>query len=171
MEIGFSLSESDINEIQRFSDFSKSTYSNSKGRVEDEDRVYMDEIWFHEGEKFYDNLKIACDKIIFNYSKEHELFACQRHTDFRLNKYSKGGFMSKHCDNIHHSHDQEYGFPQVSALLFLNDNYEGGEFVVADETYTTKRGSGIIFPSNFMFPHEVKPITKGIRWSVITWLM
>ena len=56
-------------------------------------------------------------------------------------------------------------------LLFLNDNYEGGEFVVADEVYNTKKGSGIIFPSNFMFPHEVKPITKGTRWSIITWIM
>ena len=39
--------------------------------------------------------------------------------------------MSEHTDNIHHSHGQEYGFPQVSALLFLNDNYEGGELIVA----------------------------------------
>ena len=79
--------------------------------------------------------------------------------------------MSKHCDNIHHSHGQQYGYPHVSVLLFLNDDYEGGEFVVADETYVTKKGSSLIFPSNFMFPHEVKPITNGTRWSVITWMM
>ena len=79
--------------------------------------------------------------------------------------------MSRHLDNIHHSHGQQYGYPQVSALLFLNDDYEGGEFIVAKEKYKTKRGSAIIFPSNFMFPHEVKIITKGIRWSIVTWLM
>ena len=79
--------------------------------------------------------------------------------------------MSRHFDNIHHSHGQQYGYPQVSALLFLNDGYEGGEFIVAKEKYKTKRGSAIIFPSNFMFPHEVKIITKGIRWSIVTWLM
>ena len=74
-------------------------------------------------------------------------------------------------DNIHHSHGQRYGYPQVTVLLFINDDYEGGEFIVADTTYETKAGSGIIFPSNFMFPHEVKPVTKGERWSLVSWLM
>jgi predicted 2-oxoglutarate/Fe(II)-dependent dioxygenase YbiX len=79
--------------------------------------------------------------------------------------------MSPHIDNIHHSHGQKYGYPQVSVLLFLNDDYEGGEFIVADNEYHPTVGSALIFPSNFMFPHEVKPVTKGERWSVITWLM
>ena len=25
-------------------------------------------------------------------------------TNFRVNKYGEGGFMSEHADNIHHSH-------------------------------------------------------------------
>ena len=79
--------------------------------------------------------------------------------------------MSRHCDNIHHSHGQQYGYPQVTALLYLNDNYEGGTFRVADKTVYPERGSAVIFPSNFMFPHEVKEITNGERWSVVTWVM
>jgi predicted 2-oxoglutarate/Fe(II)-dependent dioxygenase YbiX len=55
--------------------------------------------------------------------------------------------------------------------LFLNDDYEGGEIIVADNEYHPTVGSALIFPSNFMFPHEVKPVTKGERWSVISWLM
>ena len=51
---------------------------------------------------------------------------------YRVNKYEEGGFMSEHADNIHHSHGQHYGFPEVSILFFLNDGYEGGEFIVAD---------------------------------------
>ena len=105
------------------------------------------------------------------WKKKHKDFSCIRHTDFRLNKYSEGGFMSRHLDNIHHSHGQQYGYPQVSALLFLNDDYEGGEFIVAKEVYKTSKGSAIIFPSNFMFPHEVTTIRKGVRWSVVTWMM
>ena len=53
----------------------------------------------------------------------------------------------------------------------INDDYEGGEFIVADKKYETKKGSAIIFPSNFMFPHEVKEVTKGERWSIVSWLM
>ena len=158
-------------ENERLSDFAKSTYSDPDGVVESDDRVCMDEIWFLQDHKFYDVLKNFVLKGLENYSKQHPKFVVTHHTNFRLNKYSKGGFMSKHCDNIHHSHGQQYGYPHVSVLLFLNDDYEGGEFVVADETYVTKKGSSLIFPSNFMFPHEVKPITNGTRWSVITWMM
>ena len=106
------------------------------------------------------------------YGKKHQYFSCIRHTDFRINKYGLGGFMSSHVDNIHHSHGQQYGYPQVSVLLFLNDDYEGGEIVVGgDNQYHPLAGSALVFPSNFIFPHEVKPITKGERWSVISWLM
>ena len=37
-------------------------------------------------------------KVIKNYQKEHKDFKCERHTDFRLNKYGPGGFMSRHID-------------------------------------------------------------------------
>ena len=92
-------------------------------------------------------------------------------TDFRINRYSEGGFMSRHVDNIHHSHGQQYGYPQVSVLLYLNDDYEGGDFYVANKKFEPEKGSGIIFPSNFMFPHEAKTVTKGTRWSIVAWLM
>ena len=152
--------------------FQPSTYANHKGKTKtSNERVCMDEVWIKNGNVYYNDIKAAFEYTIKKYSEEHELFFAIHHTDFRANKYSEGGFMSKHCDNIHHSHGQKYGFPQVSSLLFLNDNYEGGEFVVADEVYNTKKGSALIFPSNFMFPHEVKPITKGIRWSIIAWIM
>ena len=79
--------------------------------------------------------------------------------------------MSKHVDNIHHSHGQQYGYPQVSVLLYLNEDYEGGEFFVSKEMFEPNKGSAIIFPSNFMYPHEAKAVTKGTRWSIISWLM
>ena len=79
--------------------------------------------------------------------------------------------MKEHIDNIHHSHGQKQGYPHLTSLIFLNDDYEGGEFIVTDKEYKTSKGSAIVFPSNFMFPHEVKEVTKGERWSIITWLM
>ena len=79
--------------------------------------------------------------------------------------------MSEHVDNIHHSHKQEYGFPQGSLLYFLNDDYEGGEIVIADIMYKPKKNSAILFPSCFMFPHYVNKVEKGVRYSTITWLM
>ena len=60
---------------------------------------------------------------------------------------------------------------KLTSVVFLNDDYKGGEFIVADKWYYPTRGSAIVFPSNFMFPHEVKKVTKGIRWSVLAWTM
>ena len=56
-------------------------------------------------------------------------------------------------------------------FYFLNDNYEGGEIIIADTIYKPKKNSAIIFPSNFMFPHSVNQVIEGTRYSIITWLM
>ena len=94
-------------------------------------------------------------------------------TPFRLNRYLTGGWMQRHIDNIAHSHGQEYGFPHITSLLFLNDNYEGGNFILCDGEFEKKpnQGSCVVFPSNFMYPHEVKEVTKGTRYSVMTWIL
>ena len=148
-----------------------STYSSTTGKIKNsEERVKMDDVWFKEGEPFFKDIFNGFSDVIKNYQREHEDCRIQKHCGFRLNKYSEGGFMSRHVDNIHHSHGQEYGYPQVSGL-FLNDNYKGGQFIISDVLYKPEQGSAIIFPSNFMFPHEVKTIKKGTRYSIVTWLM
>jgi len=154
----------------------KSTYSTHKGLSPNEKRVEMDEIWIRKDNIFYNDLKDAVSEVAKKYtvmmkSFHDRDFVVQKTTDFRLNKYDIGGFMSRHCDNIHHSHGQTYGYPQASVLLFLNDNFKGGEFLVSEEQPTIKTGEALIFPSNFMFPHEVKKITQGTRWSIVSWLM
>jgi len=154
-----------------------SGFSGHDGRITDKDskkRVVMDEIYIEQYTAFYNDLFKAVLAVNTAYKKLHpymKYMSSVRCTNFRVNKYEEGGFMSEHADAIHHSHGQQYGFPEVSILFFLNTEYEGGEFVVADTMYKPKKNSAIIFPANFMFPHYVKPITKGTRYSIITWLM
>tara|TARA_B110000495_G_C22828654_1_gene483519 strand:+ start:25 stop:564 length:540 start_codon:yes stop_codon:yes gene_type:complete len=149
-----------------------STYSSNEGVNSDsQNRVLMDEVWVEDLNRPYPRLKESVLKIMKLYGEKHKNFSCVHHTDFRINRYGVDGFMSLHSDNIHHSHGQRYGYPQATVIFFINNEYEGGEFIVENNSYKTKSGSGIIFPSNFMFPHEVKPITKGERWSIVSWLM
>ena len=157
-------------------DYVKSTYATHKGLSPNEKRVEMDEIWIRKDHTFYKDLNNAVSKVAEKYAIKMKSFhdrdfVVQKTTDFRLNKYDVGGYMSRHCDNIHHSHGQTFGYPQASVLLFLNDNFKGGEFLVSEEQPTIKTGEALIFPSNFMFPHEVKKITQGTRWSIVSWLM
>ena len=101
-------------------DWYASTYSNNKGVVNNsEERVRMDECWCSDTHKPYPLLKNSVIEVMNIYAKEHDRFSCVHHTDFRLNRYGVDGFMSPHCDNIHHSHGQTYGYPQATVLFFL----------------------------------------------------
>ena len=158
-------------------DYVKSTYSTHKGLSANKNRVEMDEIWIRKDHTFYKDLNDAVSKVAKKYTIKMKSFhdrdfVAQKTTDFRLNKYDVGGYMSKHCDNIHHSHGQKQGYPHLTSLLFLNDDYEGGEFVLCGDKYIEKiQGSAIVFPSNFMYPHEVKQVISGNRYSIMTWIM
>ena len=170
------LSDEVSNSIMSIKDGWKASVfsSHSKTQKESSNRVIMDEINIRGHMTYYKDLLNGTKEVVNLYQKKHpymKYFLPQFCSDFRVNRYSKGGFMSEHTDNNHHSHKQRYGFPHGSILFFLNDDYEGGEFIVADNIYKPKKNSSIIFPSNFMFPHSVNKIEEGTRYSIITWLM
>ena len=152
--------------------YDNSTYStHDSGKVVKQDRVVSEDFWIRSGKPYHAQIKPCYRLAIDKYKEQFPYFNVQHLTDFRISKYSEGGFMSNHVDNIHHSHNQQYGYPSASLLFFLNDGYEGGELIISDITYKPKKNSAIIFPSNFLFPHSVNKIIKGTRYSIITWLM
>lgn len=63
----------------------------------------------------------------------------------------------------------------LSISINLNNNFQGGEFVFdfsnQFKQFSQNVGDAIIFPSNFMFPHQVNKITKGVRYSLIAWVV
>lgn len=63
----------------------------------------------------------------------------------------------------------------LSISICLNNEYEGGEFVfnIPEGKYTIPQnvGDAVIFPSNFMFPHQVNKITRGTRYALIGWVI
>ena len=152
----------------------KSSFSVSEGlSPESSKKVLMNEYWIKKGDMYREDLKNTFYDMVSQYIKVFTKIIPENFSQYRLNHYPEGGFMKNHIDNIHHSHGQQFGYPHITALLFLNDDYEGGEIVLADGLYTApkKAGSGIVFPSNFMFPHEVKKVTKGHRYSIMTWIV
>ena len=91
--------------------------------------------------------------------------------DIEILKYENTGFYTWHVDHF-------AGVPRtMSCILFLNNDYEGGNLC-----FRNPDGSGewevevkpnrmIIWPSNFLYPHTVKPVTKGKRYSVVAWAL
>ena len=60
----------------------------------------------------------------------------------------------------------------LSALLYLNSDFEGGEleFPFFDIKITPEPGMLILFPSNFAYSHVAKPITAGTKYALVTWI-
>lgn len=89
----------------------------------------------------------------------------------RFNRYNEGTTMRIHYDHIHSLFDgQNKGIPVLSLVGVLNDDYDGGAFTFFDDyEIETKTGDIIVFPSCFMYPHQVKEITRGTRFSFVSW--
>ena len=83
-----------------------------------------------------------------------------------LLKYQEGDFLTCHND-----FQAEAG--SITMSFNINDDYEGGEFSFFNRElkFKPKRGSVLMFPSNFMYPHEIIPVTQGVRYSIITWFI
>ena len=70
--------------------------------------------------------------------------------------------MGPHVDN--------YGQPNLqtlmSAVAYLNDDYEGGELHFPEQNVTIKPSAGsiVVFPSEAPFYHQSLPVTKGAKY-------
>ena len=56
-----------------------------------------------------------------------------------------------------------------SSLVYLNDNYDGGELFFENEIFKMKALSCIIFESGPHHKHGVKIIKKGKRYTIPSW--
>lgn len=78
----------------------------------------------------------------------------------RVLKYKEGSSI--------HPHTDFFDFCYASCTLNLNDSYEGGEFSFFNGVHNIKLGKGdaLVFPNSYFWVHEVLKITKGVRYSI-----
>ena len=91
---------------------------------------------------------------------------------FQLTKYDVGDFYDWHCDEMGWTKDKrpEGRIRKISFTVLLNDNFEGGEFEIQTTekiVVQLKKRDVIIFHADT--PHRVKPVTKGVRHSLVGW--
>lgn len=111
------------------------------------------------------NLYLIFSDIANNLQKKYANLVISKDSGYNLLKYQENQFYIQHVDS-------SATYPRtISCSICLNDNYEGGEFCFFDGKlkYNLKKGSAIAFPSNFMYPHQIRPVTRGTRYSIITW--
>ena len=86
--------------------------------------------------------------------------------------YSKGQFYKPHIDMSYHSFNNAVRKLSFSVQLSDSDDYEGGDLtIIAGEKpdiTSRKKGTIIFFPSYML--HEVTPVTKGTRKTLVGWV-
>jgi hypothetical protein len=151
--------------------FYDNTENKSAPRIGDEE---LDVSWATE-DKLFDDLMDITWGAIDSYVKDLNfpwMGGWHGFTRLRFNRYNEGKRMDLHCDHIQHMFDgKRKGVPILSIVAALNNDYEGGDFIMFEDLpIRLEAGSYLIFPSNFLYPHKVNPVTKGERNTFVSWV-
>jgi len=126
------------------------------------------------GQRFVSNyVKSVFFNIAKTYQKKHSFFEFDQISQLDLLKYESNNY------KVGYDFHKDFGLNcterHISISVNLNNNFKGGEFVfnLNNEliTYCQNEGDGLVFPSNFMFPHKVNQITEGTRYALIGWII
>ena len=91
------------------------------------------------------------------------------------------GLWHEHYHLLKYSGEQEYKAHYdgstsigrvISAVCYLNDDYEGGEIEFPHFGIKIKPEAGmlILFPSNFAYTHIAHPVSSGTKYNLVTWI-
>lgn len=101
-----------------------------------------------------------------DYTHRYDIHEPLWHEEYNILKYSHGQQYHAHYDGA-----TENG-RSLSAIVYLNDEYEGGEveFVNFNIKIKPKPGMLLLFPSNYAYRHIAHPVTSGTKYAIVTWL-
>ena len=107
------------------------------------------------------------------------LSANQQAWKFNVTHANQCDYLIYDVDGHYHAHTDTVLDPisiecrKLTVLAFLNDDFEGGRLFLQngnEKIYPPQQaGTVLVFPSFVL--HGVEPVTKGIRRSVVTWLV
>jgi len=148
----------------------------------------------HAGNAEYDKEYRKAYNAVYNNEtpllrKVREIFASetgthidQQEVPVSIIKYEEGGEYKPHHDyytDLRQARNPEMGNRWKTAILYLNDNYEGGEtqFPSLDVTISGKQGDVLTWTNlnkngspNTDTLHAGLPVTKGTKYIVVTWI-
>ena len=101
----------------------------------------------------------------------YELSKCDME-GVQLSRYTLGQFYDKHVDFNGNSNTKSYTRKlSMSVQLSDENSYDGGDLIIyyGGEKYITPRVKGTVIVFDSRLTHEVTPITKGQRYSLVKW--
>jgi predicted 2-oxoglutarate/Fe(II)-dependent dioxygenase YbiX len=105
--------------------------------------------------------------LLINYAEIHPDIVVSKDEGYTILRYSPGQYYRKHTDH-------GTTIPRaLSCVIGLTDkgDYKGGKFSMWDGAMEYKLGKGdvLLFPANYLYPHEVTKIKWGTRYTIVTW--
>jgi hypothetical protein len=82
-------------------------------------------------------------------------------------RWTAGDSMGLHADDL------GMFYYHIAGLIYLNDDYVGGEIGFPNQKTIIKpsRGDLVLFPGNINYPHEVMKVISGDRYTMPVWAM
>lgn len=110
-------------------------------------------------------IKNISDLCFLNYKEKTKCEILKLPNYFRISKYNTGVDMGQHVDS---EDPTDINHPVVSGVIYLNDNYEGGEIYFPNQDIKIKPSSGsmIIFPSTKPYIHHPMKINSGNKYMI-----
>lgn len=107
------------------------------------------------------------------YKSKHSYFNFKKLSQLEILKYDANGYDAGY--KYHVDFAGSCSERHISISINLNNDYTGGEFVFDMKgdikQYPQNTGDVLVFPSNFLYPHQVNKIISGTRYALIGWVV
>jgi len=89
----------------------------------------------------------------------------------QLSQYKIGQFYNKHVDFNGDPETKSHTRKLSMSVQLSENNYEGGDLIIyySGEKYIAPKSKGTVIVFDSKLTHEVTPITKGERYSLVKW--
>jgi hypothetical protein len=124
---------------------------------------HLDESFRLINNNFHQKMWSAINSYVKIFDIEQNIFDNE---PYSLLKYNGGQHYDAHYDGGGKSKRT------LSAILYLNSDYDGGEleFVNFDIKIKPSAGMLLLFPSNYAYRHIAHPVTSGTKYAIVAFL-
>jgi len=175
------FSEDEIRRVEEICSLNKVQKATIVGTQDEQEveKVRKSKVHFYKKDKNTNWIFDKFNAIITGINESYYNYNLNGYHDFQYTEYyaSEEGKYDWHMDMLHGQSNQN-GTRKLSVVMCLSDpekDFEGGDFEInvgnqnEPQKIVMKRGRIIFFPSYII--HRVKPITKGIRKSIVIWVI
>ena len=118
---------------------------------------------FEEVKKCYEDVEVNLKKCLTHYESLYN-FKMDYMEAINFIRYNPGQHFAVHAD---------HGFSYtctLSSVMYLNDDYEGGElwFPYLNINFKPQAGDIILFPSTYIYAHSSLKVKSGVKYSAVT---